>query len=107
MWRGDGDELLGVDRAVAEERLRLAGDALECGAEVFLALDEAQALAAAARAGLDHDREAGLLRECLDLVERLHRLGEAGHDRHARGLHPLSGSRSSSPSRRSTPATGR
>src|SRR5947209_6939916 len=47
-----GDELLGVERAVAEERLRLAGHAVVCGAEILLALHEAQPLAAAARAGL-------------------------------------------------------
>ena len=84
-----GDELLGVDRAVAEERLRFAGDALVRRTQILLALDEAHPLAAAARAGLDHDREAGVARERRDLVERLHRLGQTGHDRHAGRLHPL------------------
>ena len=84
-----GDEFLGIDRAVAEERLRLAGDAIERRSKIFLALDEPHSFPAAAGRGFDHDREAGVARERLDLIERFHRFGQPRHDRHARGLHPL------------------
>ena len=46
MARG-GDELFGVHRAVAEERLCLAGHSVERRAQIFLAFDKPQAFAAA------------------------------------------------------------
>ena len=56
------DRLLEVDGVVAEGALGLALRALVGGHELLLVVDEAHALAAAAGRGLEHDREADLLR---------------------------------------------
>ncbi len=83
------DELLGIDGVVAEERHCLARHALVGLTQILLALDHAQAFTSAAGTGLNHDREAGTAREVEDLLERLHRLGQPGHNRHTGGLHSL------------------
>ena len=85
-----GQVALQVDGGVGEELLALAGGALEGGLELVLGQRDAEALAAAAARGLDGHRVADRVGDHLARVlDRLHRLGRAGHDRHARRLHQL------------------
>ena len=58
--------------------------------ELVLGQRDAEALAAAAARGLDGDREADLVvGDAQRVLERVDRLGRAGDDRHAGGLHQL------------------
>jgi hypothetical protein len=82
---------LEVDGVVGEELLALARGALERLLELLGLLGDAEALAAAAARGLDRDRVADVLGDLLRVLERLDRLGGAGHDRHAGVLHQLAG----------------
>ena len=86
-----GQVALEVDGVVGEELLALARGALERLLELVGLLGDAEALAAAAARGLDRDRVADLLGDLLRVLDRLHRLGGAGHDRHAGVLHQLAG----------------
>ena len=86
-----GQVALEVDGVVGEELLALARGALERLLELVGLLGDAEALAAAAARGLDRDRVADVLGDLLGVLERLDRLGGAGHDRHAGALHQLAG----------------
>ena len=85
---------LEIDGGVGEEFLAFAAGALEGALELVLGQRHAKALAAAPAGGLDGDGEADLL---LGDAQRVgdggDGLGGAGHDRHARGLHQLAGTR--------------
>src|SRR2546425_3105616 len=80
---------LDVDRGVGEVRLALASRRHECALRLVRVAHDLEALAAAARRRLDRDRPPELVAETAHLISRLHRLGDAGDDRHARREHPL------------------
>jgi hypothetical protein len=76
---------LQVDGGVGEELLALAAGPLEGALELLLGERHAEALAAASARGLHRHRKADLaLGDLQRLGDSGHRLGGAGHDRHAR-----------------------
>src|SRR5207237_6176762 len=81
------DCLLDVDAVVTEGRLRLRAGGAEPALECVGGLDEPHPLAAAAARRLEHDRDAEVAREALDLGVRVERLVRAGYDRDARLAH--------------------
>ena len=85
-----GQVALQVDRGVGEELLALAGGALERVLELGLLQGHAEALAATAAGGLDGHGVADLVvDQLLGVLDRLDRVGGAGHDGHAGVLHQL------------------
>ena len=81
------EEALDVDLRAGEVRLPLALRRLERALDAVGRLDDLHPLAAAAGRRLDQQREADLLAERDDLRRRVNRLGRAGDDRDAGGLH--------------------
>src|ERR1700694_933698 len=84
-----GYVLLDQDLAVAERRLRLPDCGLERGFEFGSLIDAPHAPAAAAGHCLDQHRIADLLGLLRKEFRLLALAVIAGHDRHARVLHPL------------------
>ncbi len=81
------DELLQVDRVVAEARPGLGAGGAVGGGQPFGGVDPAHALAAAAGRGLEHDRIADRLGERRGAFEVGERVLAAGDDRHPGGDH--------------------
>ena len=81
--------LLDVDRRVGEVRQPFALRRLERLRRLVGGVDDLHALPAAARGRLDQQRVADLLAERDHLGGGADRIGRAGDDRHARGLHRL------------------
>ena len=76
---GVADEMLQIERFIAECGSRLCRRSHECGLHLGTVCNDLHAAPAAARRGLHHDRKADTI-DCLDgLVERRHLFG-AGED---------------------------
>ncbi len=84
---------LDVDRRVGEVRLAFATRRVERLRRLVGGAHDLHALAAAAGGGLDQQRVAELGPEQRDLVGGVDRVGRAGNDRDAGGLHGLAGLR--------------
>ncbi len=87
MTRGR-DELLDVDGAVAECRVRLGARSGKRALELVLRRDEAHALSSTARCGLEQNREARVGRGAPELLEP-DRAVRAGYERDAGRAHRL------------------
>ena len=84
--RRRGEELLHVDRRVAEGALGIAADAGQRRLDLLRPVDDAHAVAAAAGRRLDRHRITERGGDSGDLRGVRQRLFRARHDRHARGL---------------------
>ncbi len=85
------DELLHVDRAVAEGRDRFALGGEVGVFDVALVLDDAHAASSTARRGFEDDRKAHLFGQFPRLLDILDGAVAAGYDGHARLFHHLFG----------------
>ncbi len=82
-------ELLDVETPVAERRLGLARHGADDRSQILVALDQAQALAAAAGRRLEHDRKSDLFRDLAHLRFGFERVRRARNDGHAGRRHQL------------------
>src|SRR5687768_17012516 len=87
------DVLLDVDVADAERRFRFALGGLECLGQLLDVADDAHAAPAAARDGLDDDRQAEVPRDLERLLFAVDRTVAAREDRYAGLAHGAAGPR--------------